>query len=141
MESENLRVLLAILMDTGAISPNAFPAVATASSMILTFMGEQDRRNTFQLILDRAKRIPNNGYLEIWLQRIAISNKIEFLSTEAVCQALHNNSSSIWKFEWVGDEDMKKQLGTYSFINRAEIDTLKPYIERDEFDAFWKGYD
>lgn len=141
LANENSRVLIAILMDIGAISPNVFPAVATASSMILAVLGEQERRKTFQLILDRTKRIPNNGYLEIWLQRIAVANKIEFLSSEGLCQSLYEKSDQIWNFEWVGDEGLKEKLNKFSFIDGAEIETLKPYIEREEFDAFWKGYD
>ena len=76
LEKENLTVLVAILMDIGAISPNVFPAVATASSMILNQLGRKSKAELFGLILKKTARIPNNGYLEIWLQRIAAANKI-----------------------------------------------------------------
>ena len=138
---ENSNVLVAILMDIGAISPNVFPAVATASSMILNNLGRQQQRELFPLILEKTSRIPNNGYLEIWLQRIAIANKMEFLSAEVMCQLLEPDAKSIWNFSWIDAEDTRNSLKGYSIIKHIEIDTLKPYIERSEFDAFWKGYD
>lgn len=141
LANENSTVLIAILMDIGAISPNVFPAVATASSMILNQIGAQKRNGLFQSILAKTRRIPNNGYLEIWLQRIAVANKVEFLSSEQMCRVLSPASDPIWNFEWIKDNTMRKYLQNYSIVDRVEIDTLKPYIERSEFDAFWKGYD
>lgn len=141
LERENSIVLIAILMDIGAISPNVFPAVATATSMILNHLGQKRRREAFSLILEKTKRIPNNGYLEIWLQRIAVANKIEFLSSEMMCRLLEPKGNSLWNFDWIKTDDLRKRLEGYSIINHVEIDTLKPYIERSEFDAFWKGYD
>ena len=141
LEQENSTVLVAILMDIGAISPNVFPAVATASSMILNQLGRKPKGEIFKLILKKTERIPNNGYLEIWLQRIAAANKIEFLSREHMCLLLDEKSDSIWNFEWIANKDLKNKLKKYSIINKPEIASLKPYIERAEFDAFWKGYD
>ena len=138
---ENPTVLIAILMDIGSVSPNVFPAVATASSMILTHFGVQNRNSLFQLILTKTKRVPNSGYLEIWLQRIAVTNQIEFLSAEKMCQILKPEIESIWNFDWIADQGIRDKLRNYSIVDHLEIDTLKPYIERSEFDAFWKGYD
>lgn len=138
---ENPNVLIAILLDIGAVSPNVFPAVATASSMILNHLGVKKRNELFQLILTKTKRVPNSGYLEIWLQRIAVANKIEFLSAEKMCQLLDPASNSIWNFDWIEDQTIRENLGNYSIVDSLEIDNLKPYIERSEFDAFWKGYD
>lgn len=128
-------------MDIGAISPNVFPAVATASSIILNQLGVQKRNELFQLILAKTSRIPNNGYLEIWLQRIAVANKIEFLSKERMCQQIGSENNSIWNFVWIESKEIRDALDNYAVIDSLEIDTLKPYIERSEFDAFWKGYD
>lgn len=69
LERENPTVLVAILMDIGSTSPNVFPAVATASSMIISHLSKEERERVFSLILKKTSRIPNNGYLEIWLQR------------------------------------------------------------------------
>lgn len=141
LERENSKVLIAILMDIGANSPNVFPAVATASSMILNNLGEAQKREIFKLILVKTDRIPNNGYLEIWLQRIAMANKLDFLSTEMMCRLLTPEGNSLWNFDWIGDKNLREQLTKYSIVNQTEVGTLKPYIERSEFDAFWRGYD
>ncbi|MDC0496639.1 hypothetical protein OAN84_09305, partial [Planktomarina temperata] len=88
LRRENSTVLIAILMDIGAMSPNVFPAVATASSRIMYHLGQKARSEIFELILKKTNRIPNNGYLDIWLQRIALPNEINFSSKEVMCQLL-----------------------------------------------------
>ena len=58
-----------------------------------------------------------------------------------MCLLLDEKTARIWNFEWVQNKDLKSRLMKYSILNKPEIATLKPFIERSEFDAFWKGYD
>jgi hypothetical protein len=141
LERENSTVLVAILMDIGSTSPNVFPAVATASSMIMNHLEKDEKERVFSLILKKTSRIPNNGYLEIWLQRIAVANGMAILSNEKMCRMIEPNEQSIWNFDWVGSDDVKKLLNEYAIVDQTKIASLTPYIERSEFDAFWKGYD
>lgn len=140
LEFENPKVLTAVLMDIGALSPGVFPAVATATSIILSHLSEEERKSLFEGVLAKASRIPNNGYLEIWLQRIAAPNKIAFASSEKMCRLLSEESSTLWNFSWIKEKRLREALENYSIIDRTEFETLSKYIEREEFDAFWTGY-
>lgn len=137
VDRENSRVLIAILLDIGAISPIAFPAIAEAISLILDRQSNEEKVALFELILKRAKRIPNNGYLELWLQRIAIPNNLDFSSNEAMSKLLEVNSNSIWNFNWIDNNKLRESLKKYSIVDQAEISNLKTYIEPAEIDAFW----
>lgn len=141
MENENITVLTSILMDLASTSPHVFPAVATAISEMITTLDEADRRKLFALVLKRTQRIPNSGYMETWLQRIAIPSGLEFSSADKICKQINDRHECLWNYEWVEEESLRKQLEDYSVVDRSKLADLPSQIERSEFDAFWKGYD
>ncbi len=138
---ENPTVLSAILLDIAAKTPAVFPAVATTISKIMLYLDTTDREDLFKLVERRTKRIPHNGYMEIWLQRIAHPNFIEFLSMEPMCNlVLNEDSPSLWENGWVGDQPFREALDKFSIIDRTALENLPPDIQSHEFDAFWKEY-
>ncbi|NQY59528.1 reverse transcriptase domain-containing protein [Cognatishimia sp.] len=138
---ENPTVLAAILLDIAAKTPAVFPAVATTISKIMLYLETSEREDLFSLVERRTKRIPHNGYMEIWLQRIASPNYIGFLSTEAMCKLVEDETAqSLWPNEWIGKKDLRDALNKFSIIDRSILQDLPPDIQNDEFDAFWKEY-
>ncbi len=140
-KNENSTVLAAVLLDIASISPHVFPAVATGISKMLAAIPKAKRDELFRLTLKRTSRIPNNGYLEVWLQRIAYPNGIEFLSLEQMCRLVSSEQKTIWNFDWIGDTQIRKTLEVYSIVDRSSMEDLSKTIKRSEFDAFWKGYE
>ena len=141
INGENIKVLIGILMDIASTSPHVFPAVATAISEMIATVGEETRKELFSLVLKRTQRIPNSGYMETWLQRIAIPNNLSFESIDRICNQVQDEFESLWNYDWVGDENLRERLKKYSVIDRSKIAVLPAQIERSEFDAFWKGYE
>ncbi|WP_412074119.1 RNA-directed DNA polymerase [Tritonibacter mobilis] len=138
---ENPTVLTAILLDIAAKTPAVFPAVATTVSKIMKYLKDSDRDNLFTLVERRTKRIPHNGYMELWLQRIAHPNSLGFLSKEAMCGLIDDeNAQSLWENGWIGDEAIKSSIDNYSIIDRAVLNHLPPDIQSKEFSAFWTEY-
>lgn len=138
---ENPTVLAAILLDITAKTPGVFPAVATTISKIMLYLKDSDREHLFTLVGKRTRRIPNNGYMELWLQRIAYPNQLDFDSKEKMCRLVdYEVAPSIWYNKWIGKTDLRKSIEKYSIIDRTILDDLPPDIQNDEFDAFWKEY-
>lgn len=138
---ENPTVLTAILLDIAARTPAVFPAVATTISRIMLYLKDSDRDDLFTLVGRRTARIPNNGYMELWLQRIAYPNQLGFLSTEPMCGLVDNEKTqSLWRNSWIGKDALKASIEGYSIVDRSVLDDLPPDIQNDEFDAFWKEY-
>ena len=138
---ENPTVLSAILLDIAAKTPAVFPAVATTISKIMLYLDTTDREDLFKLEERRTTRIPHNGYMEIWLQRIAHPNFIEFLSKEPMYNlVLNEDAPSLWENGWVGDQPFREALDNFSIIDRTSLENLPPDIQSHEFDAFWKEY-
>lgn len=141
MEGENITVLTSILMDLASTSPHVFPAVATAISEMMAVLSEENRGNLFALVLRRTQRIPNSGYMETWLQRIAMPNGLSFASSDKICLQARNDFPCLWNYEWVTNEALRDGLKKYSVVDRSVLAQLPLKIDRSEFDAFWKGYD
>lgn len=138
--NENKLVLIAILSDIAFVSPNVFPAVATALSRILENISAKDRMVFFEKVHEKMKRIPNNGYLELWLQRIAEPNDLDFSSEEALCRVVNDQDVPIWNFSWIQNKSLRKLAEGFSIIDGGKIIELPTAIEDSEFDAFWNPY-
>lgn len=57
-------------------------------------------------------RVPYNGYLEIWLQRVTQPKAvgIEFESNEPICQIVNGGSPQLWECNWISNNALKKAL-------------------------------
>lgn len=96
LDNENITVLTGILMDLASTSPHVFPAVATAISELMLPLDDAQTGKLFELILKRTQRIPNSGYMETWLQRIAVPNKLVFFSQDNICHQLGKDHVCLW---------------------------------------------
>jgi hypothetical protein len=138
---ENPVVLSAILLDIAAITPAVFPAVATTISKIMLYLKESERDELFSLVVSRTKRIPNNGYMELWLQRIAYPNQLTFQSAEPMCGLVEDEGSqSLWCNTWIGKKETRLSIEQFSIVDRSVLEDLPPDIQNNEFDAFWTEY-
>ena len=129
---EYIDVLVAIVVDIATISPQAFPPLAGILSHLLTFVEGSEREELWGKSLSKLRRIPYNGYLEIWLQRITKpkSVAIPFESEEKICNIADNNKRPrLWKNTWIKDRKVKKALSTSKILikNPEEIpETISP---------------
>ena len=138
---ENPTVLAAILLDISAKTPAVFPAVATTVSKIMLYLSDSSRDDLFQLVGKRTSRIPNNGYMELWLQRIAYPNHLSFSSSEPMCALVDDQATrSLWCNKWIRENQTRSSIERYSIVDRAVLDDLPPDIQNEEFDSFWREY-
>lgn len=136
-DRENATILVAILLDIASTSPNIFPAVATAISEVLIAVDRKTTEKIFELVLKRVGRIANSEYMEIWLQRIAHPNGLNFESASPVCKLLSDKPQSLWSFDWVQDKGLRKELTSFSIVDKGQLGDVPSKIDDEEFDAFW----
>jgi len=138
---ENPIILTAILLDISSKNPAVFPAVATAISKIMLYLSDSKRDELFTLARKKTARMPNNGYMQLWMQRIAHPNHLDFTGSEKMCQLVDDSDSgSIWNNEWIKDTALRERIENFSVIDRVDLDEISPDIQFEEFDQFWKGY-
>ncbi|MGO7428948.1 hypothetical protein ACCT09_56900, partial [Rhizobium ruizarguesonis] len=74
------------------VSPLTFPAVAGILSHLISLASSQeDKSRLWALVQKKMARVPHNGYLEIWLQRVTKPKAvgIEFISGEPICKIVN----------------------------------------------------
>jgi hypothetical protein len=66
---DDLEVQVAIATDIAVVSPNTFPVIAAILSHLISLASSEEKTRLWEKVLKKMKRVPYNGYLEIWLQR------------------------------------------------------------------------
>lgn len=63
-------------------------------------------------------RIPYNGYLEVWLQRVIKPKALglAFESTEPLCRIVNGETPSLWDCTWIASADLKKAIDVSKIV-------------------------
>ena len=134
---DDLEVQVAIATDIACVSPATFPAVAGILSHLISLAQSQEKVRLWTKVRDKMKRIPYNGYLEIWLQRVtqpkAIGIKIE--SDEPLCQIVNGESPQLWECGWIASEALKQAIDVKKILvtNATEVAEV---IQPEEIELF-----
>jgi len=129
-------VLLSIATDIAYHNPRCYPHVAAIISKLLVFVKEAERINVASKIRAKIERLPNTGYMQIWLQRATIALKDQMQFDDALCQLVVGGSPDIWDSSWIGSNKLKSKLKPKKIINKKTLEDVVPVIPVDEVDLF-----
>ncbi len=122
----DLEVLVAIATDIGFVSPATFPAIAGILSHLISLASTQEEKaRLWMKVREKMARVPYNGYLEIWLQRVTQPKAIgiQFTSNEPICKIVNGETLDLWENEWISSNDLKKALGVSNIVVGSVSDT------------------
>ena len=70
-------------------------------------------------------RVPYNGYLEVWLQRVTQPKTIGIRldSNEPICKIVNGETPDLWENEWVASKDLKDALKVSKIVVGSAADT------------------
>ena len=122
---KDLEVQVAIATDIGFVSPLAFPAVAGILSYLISLAPNDKKTELWKKVHDKMKRVPHNGYLELWLQRVIQPLGIPFSSDEPMCQIVSGIDTDLWENSWIASKALLKALDTSKIV-------VKPITEVGE---------
>ena len=129
--------LISIAIDIGYNSPRCFPACAAIVSKLLsTLPTKNDKLVAVDRIRRRLAQLPNNGHLEVWLQRISyyFNPKLEY--GEKLCGLVEGKAVDLWNNSWITDATLKATADASSIVNRKRLQALRPIVPRGEFGLF-----
>jgi hypothetical protein len=134
---DNLEVQIAIATDIAFVSPATFPAVAGILSHLISLLPPEEKVNIWSKVRKKMSRIPYNGYLEIWMQRIIKpkSIDIDFESEEAICKIVNGANPTLWESDWISNNDLKKALDLKNIVTDS-IDDIDEVIQPEEVELF-----
>ncbi|KXK49206.1 MAG: Reverse transcriptase (RNA-dependent DNA polymerase) [Chloroflexi bacterium OLB13] len=122
---DDLEVLVAVATDIGFVSPSTFPTVAAILSHLISLVSTQEEKvRLWMKVRKKMARVPYNGYLEIWLQRVTQPSAvgIQFTSDEPICKIVSGETADLWENEWISSNDLKSALGVSKIVVGSVFD-------------------
>lgn len=133
----DLEEQIAIATDIGFISPAAFPAVAGILSKLISFASAEEKPLLWTKVRRKMVRVPYNGYLEIWLQRVVQPKTIDlpFSSDEKICKIVGREASDLWENGWIANLDLLEALDTSKILVK-EPSEISEVLMPEEIELF-----
>ncbi|RWX49615.1 Reverse transcriptase (RNA-dependent DNA polymerase) [Candidatus Electrothrix communis] len=133
---ENMSVLVSIIIDIAYKNPRTYPIVAAIlSKLFLIIDSKKEKRDLLKKIKVKFYKIPNTGYLQIWLQRIVLKDKKSHVFREILCEKVNDTNISIWNSDWL-NASLSKIIEETDIINLKTMRSLKETIESKEVQLF-----
>lgn len=132
---DDLEVQIAIATDIGFVSPSTFPAVAGILSHLISLATPEEKPALWNKVHSKMRRVPQNGYLDIWLQRVIQPLGIPFASEEPICRIVNRESVGLWENSWVSSKNLQKALNTSAIVIKP-IDEIEEVIKPKEIELF-----
>jgi len=133
----NPHVLISIVVDIAYSNPRTYPACAAIISRLLGFLkSESDKKEIFDKIVRKFRRLPNTGYMEVWLQRIAIPLGFQDEWSERLCLiAEGKEKKSLWENDWIKSDELKGVLNK-PIVDEEKKKSMQPAIAPEEYELF-----
>ena len=134
---DDLDVQVAIATDIAFVSPATFPAVTGILSHLISLAPAKDKIPLWTKVRTKMARVPYNGYLEIWLQRVTQPKAvgIKFESDEPICQIVNGKASELWENSWIASNALKKAIDASKVVVAAAEDSDE-VVQPDEVELF-----
>ena len=134
---DDLEVQVSIATDIAFVSPATFPAVAGILSHLISLASTEEKARLWTKVHKKMARVPYNGYLEIWLQRVIQPNAvgIAFASDEPICKIVNGESLDLWENAWIASDDLKNALGVSKIVLGSASDAQE-VIQPEEVELF-----
>lgn len=126
---ENKESSAALLIDIAMISPNTYPVIIAILTYLLDKEDEEISHKLWDKIIKKTTQIPNNEYLQIWLQRGMIKRDTDkYMSDKEgkICKIVRGEKVNLWKNDWLNKNIIDKYLECSKIINKDELDSA-PY--------------
>ncbi len=137
---DDLEVQVAIATDIAVVSPLAFPAIAGILSHLISLGPKERKEELWGKVHRKMSRVPYNGYLEIWLQRVTKPKAvgIEFSSNEPICRIVNGEELSLWENGWISSADLKAALDVSQIVVK-EASEISEVIKPEEVELFTRN--
>lgn len=134
-----LMPLLSIVIDIAYHNPGTyFVASAIIGKFVSLLNNDAERRKIIKKIMKRFKKIPNTGYMQIWLQRIALNFTKNLSFEEKICSLVVGKKSALWNIGWISDSKLKNIVDPSRIVDKGKLKVLPPVISIDEIALFIK---
>jgi hypothetical protein len=132
----NIEVLTSILIDITFKNPRTYPISSAILSKFLSLLEDNESKiELMNLIVRKFETIPNTGHIQIWLQRVLIKIKRDYIFEEELAKKINNSDLELWNSLWLNDE-MQNLLKTENIIDESVIKKIDIVIDSNEVQLF-----
>jgi hypothetical protein len=134
---DNLEVQVAIATDIGFVSPATFPVIAGILSHLISLAPTEEKHRLWMKVRNKMARVPYNGYLEVWLQRVTQPKVVDisFVSDEPICRIVNGETPDLWENGWIASKALKKAL-VVSKIVVGSVSDVEEVVRPEEVALF-----
>ncbi len=134
---QNPMQLISIAIDIGYSSPRCFAACAAIVSKLLSMLhSKKEKLEAVDRIRRKLRQLPNNGHLEVWLQRISFHFNPAVGYGERLCSLVEGKKVDLWNSSWISNTKLKATVDPSRIVNRRRLKALRPIVQRGEFVVF-----
>jgi len=128
--------LISIIVDIAYLNPRVFSICTAILSKLLSFLETSDQKSVIEKIRKKFTKIPNSGFLYIWLQRISYSIDQGFSYNEPLCQIVAGKDEGLWNNDWITFVGLKRLINTSKIIDKQQLRVLDPIVAPEEVELF-----
>jgi hypothetical protein len=132
---ENIQVLISIVADIAYKNPRTYPITAAILSKLMDFLTKSTRERIVKKILNKFKKLPNTGIMQIWLQRITLKLNNQYEYSEKLCSKVIDNNVIIWNSDWLSTK-IRTMVNSHKLINSDILGQLDVVIGKEEVELF-----
>jgi len=134
--NQNIPVLISILIDIALKNPRTYPMVSAILSKFLSLMNpDNNRHEILESIIKRFNKIPNTGYIQIWLQRVILKIERDKSFEETLCKKVNDSSIAIWNSDWLNNS-LAKIISSEPIVDEKIIEEINEVIQSEEVELF-----
>jgi RNA-directed DNA polymerase len=122
---DDLEVQIAVATDVAFVSPSTIPAMAGILSHLISLAPQESKTSLWRKVQKKLRRIPYNGYMEVWLQRVTQPKAVNvpFDSAEPICQLVNGSDVPLWANEWINNGPLKDAINPSRIVVGRVSDT------------------
>ena len=117
--------------------PTPFPAIAGVLSHLISLAPKDKKEALWQKVHNKMSRVPYNGYLQIWLQRVTKPKAVglEFSSDEPICKIVNGETGVLWENAWINSSELKAALDVSKVVVK-EVSEISEVLKPEEVELF-----
>lgn len=134
---DDLAVQVAIVTDIAYSSPSTIPAVAGILSHLISLAPIDEKSSLWTKVRSKMARVPYNGYLEIWLQRVIKPKSLGlvFESEEPLCKIVNGDAPNLWDCTWISSAALKSAIDVRKIVVSDPVESSE-VVQPDEVELF-----
>ena len=130
--------LIAIIVDIAYRNPRVYTIAVAIISCLMRFIEEENSRlKIIDKIKNKFSKIPNTGYMEIWIQRMTLPICKNISYKESICKLIESDGSiELWNNDRIESSQLKGVIKSKYIVDDDDIRLLEPVISKVEVDLF-----